>query len=186
MGESTGRPRDPRIDAAALAATRELLLEVGWDEMSLRAIANRAGVGRAAMHRRWPSKAHLVLDAILGTAPDLRPFEGTDRAGWVRWVVDGSAELFGRPEVRAALPGLLAALRDHDDLRAALWRGFAGPAAALFADDGSADADLDGRAVLVLGAGSALFLSLIATEDNSSAMRERIYELLARVAPTGP
>ncbi|MDQ2721997.1 MAG: TetR/AcrR family transcriptional regulator, partial [Actinomycetota bacterium] len=105
MAESIGRPRDPRIDAAVLAATRELLLEVGWDEMSLRAIAVRAGVGRAALHRRWPSKAHLVLDAILGTAPDLTPFEGTDRAGWVRWVVDGSAELFARPEVRAAVPG---------------------------------------------------------------------------------
>ncbi len=119
----SGRPRDPRIDAEVLAATRDMLVEVGWDQLSLRAIATRAGVSRAALSRRWPSKAHLVLDSILGSTPDLAPFEGTDRAGWIDWVVAGSAQIFSRPDVRAAAPGLLAALRDHDDLRKRCGRG---------------------------------------------------------------
>ncbi|NLE81680.1 MAG: helix-turn-helix transcriptional regulator, partial [Rhodococcus sp.] len=128
----SGRPRDPRIDDEVLATTRDMLIEVGWEQLSLRAISARTGVSRASMARRWPSKAHLVLHAILGATPDLSPFEGTDRMGWIRWVVTGSSELFARSEVRAAGPGLLAAIRDHADLRTALWQGFSGPSTALF------------------------------------------------------
>ncbi|WQB73021.1 helix-turn-helix domain-containing protein [Prescottella equi] len=186
----SGRPRDPRIDAEVLAATRDMLVEVGWDQLSLRAIATRASVSRAALSRRWPSKAHLVLDSILGSTPDLAPFEGTDRAGWIDWVVAGSAQIFSRPDVRAAAPGLLAALRDHDDLRKALWQGFSGPAAELFAahagpgeseDERRRDL-LDARAVLVMAAGSALFSSLIVGDDATPELRARILELLAPVA----
>ncbi|QBJ96508.1 TetR/AcrR family transcriptional regulator [Rhodococcus sp. ABRD24] len=187
---ASGRPRDPRIDAEVLAATRDLLLEVGWEQLSLRAIATRAGVSRAAMSRRWTSKAHLVLDALLGATPDLEPFEGTDRAGWIDWVVAGSAELFSRPDVREAAPGLLAAIRDHEDLRNALWRGFSGPATALFVAHGSEAATeqererdlLDAKAVLVLAAGAALFSSLIAREDDTPELRARVRELLMPVS----
>ncbi|MGE2847159.1 helix-turn-helix domain-containing protein [Rhodococcus sp. 2.95] len=176
----SGRPRDPRIDDTVLEVTRAMLLEVGWDQLSLRAIAARAGVSRASMSRRWPSKAHLVLGSILGATPDLTPFEGTDRDGWIRWVVEGSAQLFSRPEVRAASPGLLAALRDHDDLRNELWRGFSGPSTQLFLQNAEdpESALLDAKAVLVLAAGAAMFSSLIAVEDDTDALRERILEAL--------
>lgn len=161
-----------------------MLLDVGWEQLSLRAIAARASVSRASMSRRWPSKAHLVLGSILGATPDLTPFEGTDRVGWIRWVVDGSALLFSRPEVRAAAPGLLAALRDHDDLRNELWRGFSGPSTALFIQN-SNDPDaalLDAKAVLVMAAGAAMFSSLIAVEDNTDELRTRMLELLLPAA----
>ncbi|MBS9374569.1 TetR family transcriptional regulator [Rhodococcus sp. B50] len=177
-----GRPRDPRIDNDVLTATREMLRSHGWDGLSLRAIAARAGVGRAALTRRWPTKAHLVLDALLGSAPDLTPYGGIDRKGWIEWVVAESIELFSRPEVRAALPGLLAALRDHDDLRNTLWRTFSGPSTALFADGDGSDAEIDAKAVLVMAAGSALFAGLIAAEDDTPALRTRILELLSTVA----
>lgn len=188
----TGRPRDPRIDADVLATTRQMLVEVGWEQLSMRGIAARAGVSRAALSRRWVSKAHLVLDALLGATPDLEPFEGTDRTGWIDWVITGSGQLFSRPDVREALPGLLAALRDHEDLRTALWQGFSGPAAELFAAHGAADGSdaaatrerdlLDAKAILVLAAGSALFSSLIAETDDTPALRTRIRELLMPVA----
>lgn len=177
-----GRPRDPRIDSEVLAVTRDLLVREGWDGLSMRAIATRAGVGRAALTRRWPTKAHLVLDALLGSAPDLSPYDGIDRRGWIEWVVAGSHELFSRPDVLAALPGLLAALRDHDDLRNTLWRTFSGPSTALFADGADGDAELDARAALVMAAGAALFTGLIAAEDDSPALRTRILDLLLTVA----
>jgi len=184
-----GRPRDPRIDAHVLEITRRMLVERGWDGLSMRALAGEAGGGRATLTRRWPTKAHLVLDALLGSAPDLAPYDGIDRRGWIEWVVTASAELFSRPDVRAALPGLLAALRDHEDLRTALWRTFSGPSTALFVDGGTdsgdpelSDAQLDARAVLVMAAGSALFAGLIAAEDDTPALRARILELLLPVA----
>lgn len=134
-GGAGGRPRDASIDQRVLSVTRELLLEVGWADLSIRMVAARAGVGRSSLNRRWSSKAELVLNAILGETPDLSPFSGTDLSGWIYWVVRGSHELFNAPDVREAVPGLLLALRENDDMRKALWANFSGPAVALFTDD---------------------------------------------------
>jgi AcrR family transcriptional regulator len=182
-----GRPRDASIDERVLSVTRELLLEVGWDELSVRMVAVRAGVGRSSLNRRWNSKAELVLHAILGETPDLSPFSGTDLAGWIEWVVRGSHELFSRSDVRAAVPGLLLALRENDEVRKALWANFSGPAVALFRERLEADtpaertrAERDARAVLVMAAGAALFMTTVAAEDDSDALRSRISELLVR------
>src|SRR5690242_12376532 len=70
-----GRPRDPRIDGAVLRATIELLAETGYPGLLVSAIAERAGTSKPAIYRRWPSKAHLVHEAVFpigaGTAiPD--------------------------------------------------------------------------------------------------------------------
>ena len=42
----------------------ELLSEVGFEAMSIEAIAKRAGVGKNTIYRRYPSKEELVADAI--------------------------------------------------------------------------------------------------------------------------
>ncbi|MCZ0729079.1 TetR/AcrR family transcriptional regulator [Mycolicibacterium iranicum] len=180
-----GRPRDASIDQKVLSATRELLMEVGWDELSVRMVATRAGVGRASLARRWNSKAELVLHAILGESPDLSPFSGTDLAGWIDWVVRGSHELFSAPDVREAVPGLLLALRENADLRNALWADFSGPAVKLFTEHVESGtpaqrrrAALDAKALLVMAAGAALFMTSIAVEDDSDALRKRITALL--------
>jgi AcrR family transcriptional regulator len=59
-----GRPRSERAHQAILQATTELLLEQGFAEMSVEGVAARAGVGKATIYRRWPSKADLVAEAI--------------------------------------------------------------------------------------------------------------------------
>ena len=180
-----GRPRDTSIDDRVLAVTRELLVEVGWDELSVRLVAARAGVGRSSLSRRWSSKADLVLHAILGESPDLSTFSGTDATGWINWVVGGSHELFSRPDVRAALPGLLLALRDNEGLRKTLWEEFAGPAVQLFSDDVNATthderrrADIDARASLAMAAGAAWLMTTIAVEDDTEMLLNRIAQIL--------
>src|SRR5690606_7193980 len=152
---AAGRPRDRTIEHRVLPAVRELLIEEGYDDLSVRAVAARAGVGRASIQRRWTSKPELVLHAVLGEVPDLTPFAGADRRGWVEWVLRGSRELFARPEVRAAVPGLLTALDRDPALRKRLWSGFSGPAAALLAPEGldAEAAELHARALIALAAG---------------------------------
>ncbi|WP_163719516.1 TetR/AcrR family transcriptional regulator [Mycobacterium bourgelatii] len=173
---SAGRPRDASIDERVLSVTRELLVEVGWDALSMRLIAARCGVSRSSLDRRWSSKAELVLHAILGATPDLAPFAGADRLGWVDWVVRGSQQLFARPEVKAAVPGLLLAMGENDELRRRLWSDFSGPAVALFSGDSddTSDAALDARAVIAMAAGAALFLTTIAVEDDTDALHARV------------
>lgn len=188
---ASGRPRDTSIDERVLSVTRDLLVEVGWDGLSMRLVAARTGVGRSSLNRRWSSKAELVLQAILGETPDLAPFSGTDLTGWIDWVVRGSHELFARPDVRAAVPGLLLALGENDDLRRDLWARFSGPAVQLFADDVQATtpakrrrADVDGRATLAMAAGAALFVTTVAVEDDSETLRNRIAQLLITAVAT--
>lgn len=59
-----GRPRDPHVEAAIVQATLELLDDVGYARLSLEGVAARAGVGKAAIYRRWPGKQELVVHAL--------------------------------------------------------------------------------------------------------------------------
>src|SRR6187397_2503070 len=60
-----GRRRDDSKDDAILEAARELLAERGFDGMTMDAVADRAGAGKATLYRRWPSKVELTVDAIV-------------------------------------------------------------------------------------------------------------------------
>jgi AcrR family transcriptional regulator len=62
--KSPGRPRSTTSHKAILQAALELLSEVGFEAMSIEAIATRAGVGKTTIYRRYNSKDELVADAI--------------------------------------------------------------------------------------------------------------------------
>jgi AcrR family transcriptional regulator len=64
-----GRPRDPQADAAILRATVEVLCEHGFGAFTVDAVAAHAGVGKATIYRRWPSREALVLDAAATLVP---------------------------------------------------------------------------------------------------------------------
>lgn len=51
-------------DAAICEATLELLSEVGYDRMSMDAVATRAKASKATIYRKWPNKRELVLEAM--------------------------------------------------------------------------------------------------------------------------
>lgn len=62
--KSPGRPRSAASHQAILQAALELLSEVGFEAMSIEAIASCAGVGKTTIYRRYSSKDELVADAI--------------------------------------------------------------------------------------------------------------------------
>jgi AcrR family transcriptional regulator len=49
---------------AILDATLALLAELGFSGLTVEGVAARAGVGKATIYRRWPSKLHLVIEAF--------------------------------------------------------------------------------------------------------------------------
>ena len=71
-----GRPRDASRDVAILDAARELLAEVGYEGMTMDAVAGRACASKATLYRRWPSKADLAVDAV--TCGAVRDLEAQD------------------------------------------------------------------------------------------------------------
>ena len=58
-------------DVAIRDATLALLVEVGYDRMSMDAVAARAKASKATIYRRWPGKQELVLDAVRSRAPGM-------------------------------------------------------------------------------------------------------------------
>lgn len=59
-----GRPRDARAGRAIIAAALELLAERGVAAVRMDDVAERAGVGKATIYRRYRSKDELVTDAV--------------------------------------------------------------------------------------------------------------------------
>ena len=59
-----GRPRDPEADHRILAAASALLLERGFDTMTVDEVASRARVGKATVYRRWAKKEDLAVAAM--------------------------------------------------------------------------------------------------------------------------
>lgn len=60
----TGRPRSAEANRAILASTLVLLAELGFERMSIEAVAAHAGVGKTTIYRRWKTKEDLVADAL--------------------------------------------------------------------------------------------------------------------------
>lgn len=73
-----GRPLDPSRDAAILQAALDGLAELGYDRLSMDEIAARAHAGKGALYRRWPSKAALVVDAIVAWREARAPIHAPD------------------------------------------------------------------------------------------------------------
>jgi AcrR family transcriptional regulator len=68
-----GRPRSAEAHRAILDAAIDLFVEQGFEAMSMEGIADRAGVGKTTIYRRWQSKEDLVVDAIDELIMDVEP-----------------------------------------------------------------------------------------------------------------
>ena len=126
IAPGTGRPLDPTISEAILDATLEVVAETGYAKLSIEAVAQRAGVHRPAIYRRWPTKLDLVAAAINSiTAAEPAPPTGNIRDDLVALVQELTVFLGGTPGARfalqlmaeIALDGELAALVDSRTVR---------------------------------------------------------------------
>jgi AcrR family transcriptional regulator len=63
-----GRPRSDRAHRAILDAALEHLVKDGFADLRLEHVAAQAGVGKATIYRRWPSKEALALDLLMQLA----------------------------------------------------------------------------------------------------------------------
>src|ERR1035441_4551127 len=81
-----GRPPDPNREAAILQAALEGLAEHGYDRLTMDEIAALAHAGKGALYRRWPSKAAIVVDAVIAWRLARAPagFQPAERGGACR------------------------------------------------------------------------------------------------------
>lgn len=126
IDKTVGRPRDRRIDAAILSAAAELVVEVGYSNLTMAAIAQRAGTTKSALYRRWPSKAELVHEAAFAVSPSALTSSAGDVANDIQAMVSAARDVFASPVVRAALPGLIADMANDAELTARVLSRFEG------------------------------------------------------------
>lgn len=126
---SPPRRRSERSRIAIVAATRELLLERGFDGLTIEAVAARAGVGKQTIYRWWPSRPALVADVMLEDADTIiTPVSDSgdpaaDITGWAGTL----ATTLTSPRGFAMLCILTAASLEHEDTAARLRAGFSEP-----------------------------------------------------------
>jgi AcrR family transcriptional regulator len=113
----------PAVTAALTKALFDEWAETGYGALSLGAVAKRAGVGKAALYRRWPSKLAMVSERLetigieLAIAPDTGSLFGD-----IRYLLGDLRRVLRHPLVRRILPDLHAEMIRSPEL-AAMIRG---------------------------------------------------------------
>lgn len=110
------RPKQPRgeqVVASVLEATIAELARVGFGALSVEEVADRAGVNKTTVYRRWPTKADLVRAALLQMTCERFPLPDTGslRADLVA-VLRQAAAYFSRPEGQGIVRSMLAEGQD--------------------------------------------------------------------------
>lgn len=113
----------PRLTETITEAALAELAHAGYARMSMEAVARRAGVGKAALYRRWPSKQAMLTELIRNRAGDVllpEPATGALR-GDLRELLTAIRDQLVSPFVARVGLGLLAEAR-HDDALAEVLR----------------------------------------------------------------
>lgn len=105
--QALGRPRDSHVDHAILTATRELLAERGYAGLTVDAVAARAGVGKAAIYRRYTSKQEMIFSVALHDLREQPPSDAGSLRGDLTELAATIAGQLGRTP-GDVLAGLLA------------------------------------------------------------------------------
>ena len=126
---TAGRPRDPGVEAAILAAVHELLIENGYAGTTIAAVAQRARCGRSAIYRRWENKAELVVAAVRA----LQVTTDAPDTGTLRGDLLAAALHFAQADERTAnvLASILSEIGRDEELREIAYRVIGGPPVAV-------------------------------------------------------
>ncbi|MFB9994958.1 TetR/AcrR family transcriptional regulator [Deinococcus oregonensis] len=77
---TAGRPRNAEHSEVARQAALDLLREQGYASISMEAIAERTGIAKQTLYRRWKHKRALILDAFTEQANQLPTLPFTETA----------------------------------------------------------------------------------------------------------
>jgi AcrR family transcriptional regulator len=183
-----------RVDRAILEATRELIAERGVHEFRTEDVAFRAGVGKGAIYRRYPSKDELVTAAV-GALVDEEiqvPDTGSTRSDLLA-LMGEAVELYRGSVPGRLMPSLVSAMAQRPELARAVRDGFlAGRRAALAQvlrrgiERGDLRSDLDLEFALDVFGGPLFYRLLITGGPIDEQLAEAVAELILRgFAPEG-
>jgi AcrR family transcriptional regulator len=178
----------PAKTEAIVAAAFEELAEHGYRGLSMDRVAARAGVGKAALYRRWPSRQAMIIDAAASVATDaaLPPDTGSLRGDVLAVIEDGLA-VAQHPIAGRVIADLAAEARRSPELADALLARFRDPrrtaARAMLqraVERGEIAPDVDVQVALQLIAGPLYLRAVFPGEQLDATYPERLADAFLR------
>jgi AcrR family transcriptional regulator len=182
-----GRPREARADRAILAAAIELIAQRGVPALRIGDVAERAGVGKAAIYRRYRSKDELVAAAVAALVSEITiPDTGSTRSD-LHVLMRDAVKVYSGPVAAGAMPSLVEAMSRNPELARAVREGFlAGRRAALKAvlergvERGDLGPDLDLELALDVLGGPLFYRLLVTGGPIDEELAQSIVDLILR------
>lgn len=185
--------RSARVREAVLDATTAELAERGYQGLSVDAVAQRAGVHKTTVYRRWRGPEGLVADALARAAEQPWPIPDTGTlTGDLRALTELVREGFTDPEAGSVATAFVAAGMQHPDAADALRSFYAArhdEAAAMVAravTRGEVDPEVDADEIIRLAI-APLFHRLFITHEPLTTEQARraadVAAAFARIAP---
>jgi AcrR family transcriptional regulator len=190
-GRRPGRPRCAAAHQAILAATLQVLIDQGYAQMSMERVAERAGVGKATIYRRWRNKSELVAEALgnlrIEQAP---PDEGSLRADVLELSKRQLGVMRAQPRFPRLAPLLLAESADDPELHAIVRANLLDPIRSMIAqlfkraiERGEVRKDVDVERVIDLLHGPIIYRFLMSGADMSAVTENYTQSLLDILIP---
>ncbi|MEO9248668.1 TetR/AcrR family transcriptional regulator [Citricoccus nitrophenolicus] len=121
--EQRGRPRSEKSRVAVLEATAGLMVDCGYEDLTIEGIAAAAGVGKQTIYRWWGSKAGVVVEALAEgylQMPLTAPADSGDLRGDLRgWLLELKGEIEA-PEVSRLVQAIMSALTSAGETSSAI------------------------------------------------------------------
>ena len=188
--KSSGRPRSVQSHQAMLQATLELLGEVGFEAMSIEAIAVRAGVGKTTIYRRYSTKEELVADAIETVRQDVAIPDTGNFWSDIDELVENAAKITLSPLGRQTVAMIISSASSNSHFAQIYWTKYLQPRRKAFAvvlerakTRTEIQADLDSDLVFDAMSGIMLYALIFqpSTESWSVYVRRALHLLCKRV-----
>ncbi|MEV3903879.1 TetR/AcrR family transcriptional regulator [Mycobacterium sp. NPDC050551] len=107
----------PAVTASITEAVLDEMADLGYARLSMEAVAKRAGVGKSALYRRWPSKQQMALAVLAEFSVDQAPAPDTGSLrGDLRESLDAVARWLSHPRFSRILPDLVAEMARNPEL----------------------------------------------------------------------
>ncbi len=181
--------RGAAVTDRILASAHEVLVEHGYGATTIDAVAARAGVARATIYRRWPSKPALIAAAArLGlqldlVIPDLGSFREEVRLYLMNrlgWFVSGQAA--------RGIEGLIAASAESPELTEVIGRGttpFSAPFHVVVErgiERGEVRPDIDLDVLMAMTSGPLVFVTVFNRVEPDVDFVNKICDLIVAAA----
>lgn len=181
-----GRPRSHDAEVAVLTAAASLMDEAMPADITAEAIASRAGVSKATLYKWWPTKTHVLMDAVLLRASQVIAIPDTGSAmddfaqlleAYIRFHIETQfgravshifAESLNDPEL-SKIYNERYALRRREALKAIWLRGV---------ERGELRADIDPELALDMMYGPPLYRFFLRHQSLTPDMARSLVEIL--------